>query len=56
MSTAATDPPTRRGQALNATQPTAFTRWKRTFIPWQIVRFIAINLKMMRIIRLGHHR
>lgn len=50
------DPPTRRGQALLATQPTAFTRWKRTFIPWQLVRFVAINLKMIRLIGLSHRR
>lgn len=50
------DPPTRRGQALLATRPTAFTRWKRTFIPWQLVRFALINLKMMRLIRLSHRR
>ena len=37
-----------------ATKPTGFTRFMRTFIPWQIVRFAAINLKMLRIIRRSH--
>jgi hypothetical protein len=27
----------------------------RTFIPWQIVRFAAINLKMLRLIVRSHH-
>lgn len=39
----------------SVTQPTAFTRFWRTFLPWQIYRFVAINLKMVRIIAKGHH-
>jgi hypothetical protein len=35
-----------------ATQPTAFTRFLRTFLPWQIWRFASINLRMMQVIRL----
>lgn len=37
-----------------STKPTRFTRFMRTFIPWQIVRFAIINLRMMRMISLGH--
>ena len=44
----------RRAQAVFATKPTAATRFLRTFIPWQVVRFIVINLKMIRIIRMGY--
>lgn len=37
-----------------ATVPTPWTRWMRTFIPWQILRFVVINVKMLRLIRRGH--
>lgn len=37
-----------------ATKPTGITRFMRTFIPWQIWRFIRINLKMLIIIRRSH--
>ncbi len=37
-----------------ATKPTRWTRFLRTFIPWQIVRFLVINLKMMVLIRRSH--
>ncbi|MDP1571026.1 MAG: hypothetical protein Q8L86_13595 [Vicinamibacterales bacterium] len=37
-----------------ATVPTRRTRWLRTFIPWQLVRFVVINLKMLRLLRRGH--
>lgn len=33
------------------TKPTAWTVFLRTFVPWQIWRFVRINLKMLRIIR-----
>lgn len=39
---------------LSVTQPTAGTRFWRTFLPWQFVRFIVINLKMLRIIAMSH--
>lgn len=38
----------------SATRPTRFTVWLRTFLPWQLVRFAAINLKMLRIISRNH--
>jgi hypothetical protein len=37
-----------------ATLPTSTTRWMRTFLPWQLVRFVMINLKMFRIIWRSH--
>ncbi|MHB1311234.1 MAG: hypothetical protein ACYC3L_04380 [Gemmatimonadaceae bacterium] len=44
----------RRDQGFLATKPTAFTRYRRTSLPWQVVRFIVINLKMMRVIWKSH--
>ena len=37
-----------------ATKPTRFTVFLRTFLPWQIWRFIRINLMMLVIIRRSH--
>jgi len=37
-----------------ATKPTGFTVFLRTFLPWQLVRFAFINLKMLRIIHRSH--
>lgn len=45
----------RRGAAALATVPTGFTRFMRVFLPWQAWRFVAINLKMVRLIRRSHH-
>jgi hypothetical protein len=33
------------------TRPTRFTVFLRTFLPWQLWRFVRINLKMMAVIR-----
>jgi hypothetical protein len=33
-----------------ATQPTCFTLFLRTFLPWQLWRFFCINLNMMLLI------
>ena len=44
----------RDAQSFFATKPTALTRFLRTFLPWQVVRFVIINLKMIRIIRMSH--
>ena len=35
-----------------ATQPTRITLFMRTFFPWQLWRFLRINLRMMQVIRL----
>jgi len=48
------DQPDRLKESFFATKPTGFTRFMRTFIPWQIVRFAAINLKMLRLIVRSH--
>jgi hypothetical protein len=37
-----------------ATKPTGLTVFLRTFLPWQVIRFAVINLKMLRIIRRSH--
>ena len=37
------------------TRPTGWTLFLRTFVPWQIWRFIRINLKMIGMIRSSHH-
>jgi hypothetical protein len=36
------------------TTPTRRTVFMRTFLPWQLWRFMVINLKMINIIRQGH--
>ncbi len=38
-----------------ATKPTRGTFFLRTFLPWQLWRFIRINLKMFTIIGRSHH-
>jgi hypothetical protein len=47
--------PDRLRESFFATKPTRFTRFMRTCIPWQMVRFAVINLKMIRIIAKSHH-
>ena len=37
-----------------ATKPTRGTEFLRTFLPWQIWRFLRINLKMITIIGRSH--
>lgn len=34
--------------------PTRWTVFLRTFVPWQMVRFVVINLKMLRLSRRSH--
>ena len=43
-----------RGPA-DAALPTPLTVFMRTFLPWQIWRFIRINLGMLQIIAKSHH-
>ena len=47
--------PDRIQESFFATKPTRFTRFMRTCIPLQMVRFAVINLKMFRIIAKSHH-
>jgi hypothetical protein len=35
--------------------PSPRTIFFRTFVPWQLIRFIYINLKMVRMIWIGNH-
>lgn len=44
-------PPFDRDSHLYVTRPTRFTVFLRTFLPWQVWRFVRINLKMIGIIR-----
>jgi hypothetical protein len=37
-----------------AAMPTRRTIFLRTFVPWQMVRFVVINLKMFRLIWRSH--
>jgi hypothetical protein len=37
------------------TRPTRRTLFMRTFVPWQMWRFARINLRMLGMIRRGHH-
>ncbi len=47
-------PPPRMTATSSAAVPTRWTVFLRTFIPWQMVRFVAINLKMFRLIWRSH--
>lgn len=38
----------------DAAVPTRATVFMRTFVPWQVVRFAVINLKMLRLILRSH--
>lgn len=38
-----------------ATKPTSGTKFLRIFLPYQMWRFVWINLKMIGIIRRSHH-
>lgn len=41
-------------EASFATVPGKSTKFFRRFIPWQIIRFVVLNLKMMKIVVGGH--
>jgi hypothetical protein len=42
-------------QAYYPPAPTAFTRYMRTSVLWQLYRFLVINLKIMRLMAKSHH-
>ncbi|MDE3154847.1 MAG: hypothetical protein KGN76_07070 [Acidobacteriota bacterium] len=44
-----------REEGFFAMKPTRFTVFLRTFLPWQLIRFAVINLKMFTIIHRNHH-
>ncbi len=35
--------------------PSGFQKWLRTCVLWQLVRFVAINIKMTMLILKSHH-
>lgn len=37
-----------------ATRPTRSTVFLRTFVPWQLWRFLQINLRMLKVIGISH--
>ncbi len=43
-------------QAFFTSKPTGPTRFLRTFLPWQFVRFLLINVKMTRMILRSHRK
>ncbi|MBW4026267.1 hypothetical protein [Acidipila rosea] len=43
--------PIARGLSEYATVPTKATVFMRTFLPWQIIRFLVINAKIMSMTR-----
>ncbi len=47
--------PSSKGDWLYATKPTRWTLFLRTFLPYQVWRFLRINLKMIAIIGRSHH-
>ena len=38
-----------------APEPTGITRWMRTAFIWQCFRFVAINIKMIKLMARSHH-
>jgi hypothetical protein len=38
-----------------ASVPTRGTRFMRTFVPYQLLRFTIINVKMLRLLSRAHH-
>ncbi len=44
----------RSTDAFYAPRPTRTTLFFRTFLPWQVIRFMVINIKMLRLIRRSH--
>lgn len=42
-------------QAYYPPRPTAFTCYMRTSVLWQLFRFAAINIKMLKLMAKSHH-
>ncbi len=42
-------------QAYYPPKPTAMTQYMRIFLPWQLIRFVVINMKMIKLMRKSHH-
>jgi hypothetical protein len=54
MALPASQPPAAPPRTSDAALPTRATVFMRTFLPWQLLRFAVINLKMLRLIRRSH--
>jgi hypothetical protein len=54
LKTAAKEPDAPHGEGSFAPLPTPRTKALRTFLPWQIYRFILINIKMFEMISKSH--
>jgi hypothetical protein len=46
--------PRQNAESYFAPRPTAMTVALRTFIPWQLFRFVVINVRMLRMISKSH--
>jgi hypothetical protein len=42
-------------QAYYPPKPTGFTCYMRKSVPWQLVRFMVINFKMLKLMSSSHH-
>jgi hypothetical protein len=42
-------------ESFYATKPTRWTVFLRTFLPWQVWRFVRLNVRMVRVIGRSHH-
>lgn len=54
MQWSASFPPHMKASAY-ATKPTRFTVFLRTFLPWQMIRFVVLNIKIMRMTHRNEH-
>ena len=43
-------------QAYYPPVPTVFTRAMRTSIPWQLIRFVVINLRILKLMTRAHRQ
>jgi len=43
-----------KSEEFYASKPLPWVKFFRKFIPWQLFRFIVINLKVMKIVAYGH--
>jgi hypothetical protein len=51
-----TTPKSPLSTSLGYLRPTRRTLFWRTFLPWQLIRFVIINLRMTKMIRRSHDR
>lgn len=46
--------PVHMRKSFHAAHPTRFNLFLRTCLLWQVVRFVVLNLRMLKVIRLSH--